>query len=43
LLEIGFHIKLRGHWWYVIVVIVHAPTEDKNVENDCFYGTGMHV
>jgi exonuclease III len=30
LLLIGYHITLRGHWCHIIVLNVHAPTEDKS-------------
>jgi hypothetical protein len=37
LLVIGY-IKLRGHWGHIIVMNVHALTEDKtDVVNDSFY------
>jgi exonuclease III len=32
------HIILRGRWCHVIVLNVHAPTEDKNYDvRDSFY------
>jgi hypothetical protein len=31
------HKILRGHWCHVIVLKVHAPTEDKIDEKDSFY------
>jgi hypothetical protein len=32
LLVIGCHIILRGRWCHIIVLNVHAPTEDKTDE-----------
>jgi hypothetical protein len=32
------HIILRGHWCHIIVLNVHAPTEDKTrLVKDSFY------
>jgi hypothetical protein len=33
------YITLRGRWFHIIVLKVHAPTEDKTDEvKDIFYG-----
>jgi hypothetical protein len=33
------YIILRGHWWNIIVLNVHAPCEDKSddINNSFFY------
>jgi alpha-glucuronidase len=31
------YITLRGHWCDIIVLNVHAPTEDTTVVTDSFY------
>jgi hypothetical protein len=33
----------RGHWYYIIVLNVHASTEDKNDDKDNFYKELEHV
>jgi hypothetical protein len=38
------YIILRGHWFHVIVLNVHAPTEDEtNYVKDCFYEELEHI
>jgi hypothetical protein len=32
------YITLRGRWCDIVVLNVHAPTEDKNDMKDSFYG-----
>jgi hypothetical protein len=45
LLVIGCpYIILRGRWCHIIVLNVHAPTEDKTDDvKDSFYGALEHV
>jgi hypothetical protein len=31
------YIILRGLWCHIIILNIHAPTEDKNYVNDSFY------
>jgi hypothetical protein len=32
------YVVLRGHWYNIIVFIVHAPSEEKSdYSKDCFY------
>jgi hypothetical protein len=37
------YIMLRDHWFHVIVLKVHTPTQDEIDDvNDSFFGVGTH-